>query len=272
MHLKYRLAGLIAGLAAAAGLALPAAAPAAAAPNGIVAVSATGDLAGFQVSGNGLTAYNDARATLTEAPGSTSNSAVYLQESANAGGFTAELAEVRNTPACPGAFQLEAGTGTVAAPGPLPVASLGTTDLGGSVICIPAGQPFYGEAHYSTLLRTVAFVAGPNEFGNTNTLGQVGVGFHVFRAPAFGGHYTSLPVLPSVAAPQMTLTRVGLTLLLQPTARRGGTNSRITFASQSLNEVVATPSGGPVTVANRAYLEPVLPFGPGSSFRIVAAP
>lgn len=258
---------IVAGLASAAvilGLAIPAGAA-------VTTVAATPDLAGYQVAGNGLHAYNDVRATFTEAATSTSNAAVYLQESVTAGGFTAELAEVRGTAACPGAFELQAGTGTVAAPGPLPAASLSTGPLGGAVICVPAGQPFYLDVHYSTLLRTAAFVAGPNEFGNTNTLGQVVIGFRLFRAPALGAHYTSLPVLPSVSAPQVSLTRVGLTQLLAPTARRGGTNGRITFASQSLTEVVATPSGGPVTVANRAYLVPS-GFGAGSSFSVTAAP
>jgi len=258
---------LAAGLASAAvilGLALPAGAT-------VTTVAATPDLAGYQVAGNGLRAYNDARATFTEAPGSTSNAAVYLQESVNTGGFTAELALVRGTAACPGMYELQAGTGTVAAPGPLPAAALSTAGLGGTVTCVPAGQPYYLEVHYSTLLRTAAFVAGRSEFGDTNTLGQVVAGFRLFRAPALGAHYTSLPVLPSVSAPQVSLTRVGLTLLLDPTARRGGTSGRIGFASQSLTEVVATPSGGPVTVANRAYLVPS-GFGAGSSFSVVAAP
>ena len=251
-------------LAAVIGLALPAGAA-------VTAVTATADLAGYQVAGNGLRAYNDVRATITEAPGSTSNAAVYLQESAGTGGYTAELALVRGTPACPGMYQLLAGTGTAAAPGPLPAAALSTAGLGGTVTCVPAGQPYYLEVHYSTWLRTAAFVAGRNEFGDTNVLGQAGVGFREFRAPALGAHYTSLPVLPSVAAPQVSLTRVGLTLLLDPTARRGGTNGRIGFASQSLTEVVATATGGPVTVANRAYLIPS-GFGAGSSFSVTAAP
>lgn len=261
---------LTAGLASAAvilGLALPATA-------GTVTVAATQNLAGYQVAGNGLRAYNDVRATFTEAAASTSNAAVYLQESATTGGFTAELALVRNTAACPGAtaYQVEAGTGTVAQPGPLPAAALSTAPLGGTVICVAAGQPFYLEVHYSTFLRTAAFVGGVNEFTNTNTLGQVPVGFHVFRAPALGAHYTALPVLPVVSTPQISLTRVGLTLLLDPAARRGGTNSRITFASQSLTEVVATLTGGPVTIGNPAYLVPSATFGPGSSFAVTAAP
>lgn len=260
---------LAAGLASAAVI-LGAAVPAGAA---VTTVAATADLAGYQVAGNGLRAYNDARATFTEAPSSTSNAAVYLQESAITGGFTAELARVINTAACPGPgnAQIEAGTGTAAAPGPLPAGALSATPLGGVVICVPAGQPWYMEVHYSTFLRTAAFVGGPSEFGNTNTLGQVGVGFHLFRAPALGAHYTSLPVLPSVSTPQVSLSRVGLTLLLDPTARRGGTNGRIGFASQSLTEVVATATGGPVTVANRAYLIPS-GFGAGSSFSVTAAP
>ena len=267
------LAAALASAAVILGLALPASA--AAAPQGVVRAAATADVAGFQVAGNGLAgAYNDVRATFTEQAGSTSNAAAYLQESSTTGGFTAELALVRGTAACPGAtsYQVEAGTGTVATPGPLPTASLGTAAIGGTVICVQAGQPWYLEVHYSTLLRTVAFVAGPNEFTDTDVLGQVPAGFRIFRSPALGAHYTALPTLPAVATPQIGLTRVGLTLLLQPTARRGGTNGRITFASQSLTEVFATPTGGPVTIGNRAYLEPVLPFGPGSSFQIVAAP
>lgn len=277
MHRKYKITGLIAAAAAVTSLALPAAAPAAAAvaPHGVIKAAATADVAGLQVAGNGLPgAYNDVRATVTAAAGSTSNAAAYLQESSTTGGYTAELALVRNTAACPGAtaYQVEAGTGTVTAPGPLPTAALGAADIGGTVVCVQAGQPFYLEVHYSTLLRTAAFVAGPNEFTDTDVLGQVPAGARIFRSPALGAHYTALPALPAVSTPQIGLTRVGLTQLLQPTARRGPTNSRITFASQSLTEVFATPTGGPVTIGDRAYLEPVLPFGPGSSFGIVAAP
>lgn len=236
---------------------------------GVVTGATTQDVAGYQVAGNGLQAYNDMRATVTIPAGSTSNAAVYLQETVNTGGYTAELALVASA-ACPGERQVEAGAGTVTAPGPLALTSLGTADIGGTVACVPLGTPWYLEVHYSTLLRTVAFVTGASEFGNVNTLGQVSAGFREFRAPAIGAHYTALPALPDVATPQASFTRAGLTRLLDPTARRGGTDGRLTLASQSLTDVVATVSGGPVTVGNPAYLQPS-GFGAGSGFTVTAS-
>jgi hypothetical protein len=254
--------------------ALIGAGPALAAPAAVVSAAYTGpvtsgsSLAGYQVFGNGLDAFNDARATFTEAAGTSSNSAVYLQAQANTGGLTAELALVHGTPACPGAAsQLEAGVAAAAAPGPLALAAL-TTSLG-PVTCVPDGTPFYLEIHYSTLLRTVAFVAGPSEFGDANTLASVPVGFAEFRSPADGAHYTAT-ALPVEDAPQLSVTRVGVTRLLDPAARRGGTDSRLTLNALSTQRVEATVDGGAPTVGSPVFLQ-ATPMGTGSAFAVTAA-
>ena len=230
----------------------------------------TQDLAGYQVNGNGSTAYNEVRGTVQIPAGSTSNAAIYLQENAFSGGLTAELALVKGGNGClANQWGLEAGVGSNAAPGPLTLVSLTTPVPDHS--CINAGGSEYLEVHYSTLLRQVVFVAGPNEFGDTNVLNTVQLyGLHIFHSPAVGVHYTALPALPTVSTPQASFTRDGLTRLLSPAARRGGTNDRLNLASQSTLEVEATPSGAAPTVSNPVFLN-TSGFGSGGSFSVTAS-
>jgi len=231
----------------------------------------TNDLAGYQVNGNGADGYNEVRGTVHVSPGSTSNAAIYLQENAFSGGLTAELALVKGGNGClANQWGLEAGVGNNTSPGPLTLVSLTTPVPDHS--CINAGGSEYLEVHYSTLLRQIVFVAGPNEFGDTNVLNNVQLtGLHIFHSPAVGVHYTVLPTLPTVSTPQMSFTRDGLTRLLNPSARRDGTNDRLNLASQSTLQVEATPSGAAPTVGNPVYLI-TSAFSSGGAFNVTAAP
>lgn len=226
-------------------------------------------LAGYQVNGNGLKAYNDVRTTAHIPAGSTSNAAAYLQVNPLTGGITAELALVHGASFCAAdQWGLEEGIGNNSSPGPLSIISL--SQVPGPAVCINAGGSEYMEVHYSTFLQKIAFVAGPSEFGNTNTLNTPSVGFQIFRSPAVGVHYTG--PLPGVNTPQASFTRDGLTSLDHPFAPAGGTNSRLNLASQSTLEVEAlvNNSSSTPTVANPVFLN-TSAFGSGGSFSVTAS-
>lgn len=266
-HLLYKAAAALAAAALAG--ALSAAAAGAAIVNGpaYTNLSPGPALAGYQVNGNGLRAYNDVRGTAFIPSGSTSNLAVYLQTNASSGGQTAELALVRGAFFCSATqWGLEYGYGAAAAPGPLALVTL--TEASGAV-CLNAGSSYYLEVHYSTLLHEIAFVAGPTETDN-NTLNSVSSGgLQIFRAPAVGVHYTS--ALPTVNTEQASFTRDGLTSLDHPTWPHGGTNSRLNLASQNTLLVDALPTGTAPTVLDPVFLAPSV-FGSGGSFSVNATP
>jgi hypothetical protein len=269
----YLLVGLLGSVGLAAAFALPASAATAAHPHVVIGQAYTQDLAGYEVTGNGLKAYNDARATFTMEPGSTSNSAVFLQESSITGGITFEEALVQGnvTNGCPtDQWVIEGSGGILTAPGPLDIADLHV--LPGDT-CVAAGVPYYLEVHYSTLHNEVAFLAGANEFNNVNVLSEFSLPpfIHpVFYAPAIGVHFTASS-LPTENTPQACWTRVGLTQLLNPHALKGGTNGRLTLNAESTTEVSATVNGGPPTVSNPVYLNDS-PMGTGSAFCVNATP
>jgi hypothetical protein len=266
-----RLALAIAPVLAIAGFALAGTAASAAVVTGPAYTNLTPGpaLAGYQVNGNGLKAYNEVRGTVHIPAGSTSNMAVYLQVNPLSGGITAELALVKGGNGCAAdQWGLEAGIGNNTSPGPLSLVSL--TIPVPDHTCVSAGGSEYLEVHYSTLLRRIAFVAGPNEFGDTNTLTEQYVGFQVFRSPAVGVHYTA--ALPAINTPQASFTRDGLTSLDNPHARRGGTNDRLNLASQSTLEVEAlvNNSSSAPTVSNPAFLS-TSAFGSGGAFSVTAS-
>lgn len=268
--LAYLLLGLLGSVGLVTALALPASAATAAHPHVVIGQAYTKDLAGYEVTGNGLKAYNDARATFTMEPGSTSNSAVFLQESSILGGFTVEEALVQGTVTngCPtDQWAIEGAAGFTAA-GPLTIGSLNV--LPGDT-CVAAGVPYYLEVHYSTLHNEIAYLAGPNEFNDVNVLWENPLPFHpVFYAPAIGVHFTAAS-LPTENTPQACWTRVGLTQLLSPHALKGGTNGRLTLNAESTTEVSATVSGGSPTVSNPVYLNDTA-MGTGSAFCVNATP
>lgn len=234
-------------------------------------------LAGYEVNGNGTKAYNDVRGTVFIPAGSKSNPAVFLQTNTVSGGHTSELALVLNGAAnlsgpvtcAADQWTLAEGWGVPVKPGPLALVQLhqapGNT-------CVNAGSSYYLEVHYSTLLREIAYVAGPNEFTNTNTLNTAFIGFQQFFAPAVGVHYVG--ALPTVNTPQASFTRDGLTSLNNSHARRGGTNSRLNLASQNTLEVEAIVSAdGPPdapTVSDPVFLN-TSAFGSGGSFSVTAS-
>lgn len=232
-------------------------------------------LAGYEVNGNGLKAYNDVRGTVHIPVGSTSNAALFLQTSTVTGGHTSELALVHNaaaqgisTSCAADQWTLTEGWYVNTAPGPIQLGLLHAVP--GPAVCVNAGGSYYLEVHYSTLLRQIAYVAGPNEFGNTNTLNTAFIGFQEFFAPAIGVHYTDAS-LPGVSTPQASFTRDGLTSLDNPHARAAGTNSRLNLASQSTEEVEAVPGPSTTpTVLNPVFLN-TSAFGSGGSFSVTAS-
>jgi hypothetical protein len=266
--------------AAALGLALAGAGAASASPAGpathphvVVGQAYTSDLAGYEATGNALKAYNDARGTFTMEPGSTSNAAVFLQESSITGGLTVEEALVQGnvTNGCPtDQWVIEGRTGIVSSPGPLSITSLHV--LPGDT-CVGAGVPYYMEVHFSTLHQEIAYLAGPNEFNNVNVLAEFSLPSFIhptFYAPAIGVHFTATS-LPTENTPQACFTRVGLTQLLSPHAAAGGTNGRLTLNAESTTEVSATVSGLPPTVTNPIYLNDTA-MATGSAFCVNATP
>lgn len=260
------------GALAGAGIGLASAVPASAAVvNGpaYTTLNPGPALAGYEVNGNGLKAYNDVRGTAHIPVGSTSNAALFLQTSTVTGGHTSELALVHGASFCASdQWGLEYGWGVPSAPGPLALVFL--HQVPGPAICVNAGGSEYLEVHYSTKLRQIAYVAGANEFGNTNTLVAVPVGFQEFFAPAIGVHYTDSS-LPGVSTPQASFTRDGLTSLDNPHARAGGTNNRLNLASQSTLEVEAVPGPSTTpTVLNPVFLN-TSAFGSGGSFSVTAS-
>jgi len=241
-------------------------------------LSAGPALAGYEVSGNGTKAYNDVRGTVFIPAGSTSNPSVFLQTNTISGGHTSELALVRNaaaqgvvgaTACAADQWTLAEGWGLPTKPGPLQLTQLHQAPGG---TCVNANSSFYLEVHYSTLLREIAYVAGPDEFTNANTLNTAFIGFQQFLAPAVGVHYVG--ALPAENTLQASFTRDGLTSLDNSHARRGGTNSRLNLASQNtLNvQAIVTADGPPdfPTVADPVFLS-TSAFGSGGSFSVTAS-
>lgn len=246
-----RLAVLGSAVAGAALLAMPAA------QASVTTTTDTPNVAGFQVNGNGLRAYNDVRATFTVDSGSLSDPAVILQSLTSGGdGNTAELALITTDTCGADARQLEYAYG--------PSSSLTFLSITPSV-CVPDGTRYYLEIHYSTWLNQVSFLGGTEQ--NSNVLKQIQLSpgdFQEFHAPAIVASY-NLPAptaFPSATAEQVHWTRAGLTSLDHATWRRGGTNARITFASQNLVKYVATTDGAS---DGTVFLEPAGGWGAGSS-------
>jgi hypothetical protein len=128
-------------------------------------------------------------------------------------------------------------------------------------------SPFYLEIHYSTRSHDLAFLAG-RESAPTARARVSGV-HGTFSAPAVQVASLTQPAetLPA-GAPQVTLTRIGVTQLLRPASPSSPTR-RLSFGAELLDEIVATKSGemaspgNPVTLSNSE-------LGAGSRFTTYA--
>jgi hypothetical protein len=283
-----RLAVLAAGLTALAGLL----GAGAAAANASVLPPARYSqyLAGYAGTQNGTKAFNDIRTAVSvpnehNVPAGQVAVGIVLQEVSNVPGPTVGLGLVwggsnTSSAVCDDNGQLpadqwvlEEGVVTSAAPGvPLPPSSLKPIPDAGNLFCIPADtQKYYLEIHDSTLWNQIAFVAGSAEPGDTlgyNDLHLLGPGvrFHNFGVGTDTTSGTAAGLL--AAGTESSFTRVGLTQLLAPWLKAGGTNSRLTLNAENLREYIGTADG---TSSGAVTLQPSL-LGVGSAFTVTAIP
>lgn len=246
------------------------------------------NLAGYAGVNNGLKAFNDVRWNVVapdepaSVPADTIAVGGVLQAVSNIPSDTVGLGLVWDDTVHPGTcadggaqsdqWTLEEGLTFTGAPGvPLPPANLKPIPDGAGIFCVPAGQKYYMEIHDSTFLNEIAFVAGDTEPGNA--LGFSGlslfgpnVRFHQFGVgtDTTSGADASLLAGGTLAA----FTRDGLTQLLAPQLKAGGTNSRLTLNAENLREYIGTQDGTP---SGAVTLQPSPP-GVGSAFTVTAIP
>jgi hypothetical protein len=141
---------------------------------------------------------------------------------------------------------------------------------GGNLICVPAGtQRYYSEIHDSTLFNEIAFVAGTLEPGNDLGTGSLTAFGPNFRFHNFGiGVDTTDGATASILQPGTLagFTRDGLTELLAPQLKAGGTNGRLTINAENLQEYIATQDG---TSSGAVALQPS-GLSTGSAFSVTA--
>jgi hypothetical protein len=140
---------------------------------------------------------------------------------------------------------------------------------GGNLICVPAGTRYYSEIHDSTLLNEIAFVAGTVEPGNDLGTGSLTAFGPNFRFHNFGiGVDTTDGATASILQPGTLagFTRDGLTQLLAPQLKAGGTNGRLTINAENLQEYIGTQDG---TSSGAVTLNPS-GLSTGSAFSVTA--
>jgi hypothetical protein len=293
----YALTGAAALAFALAGAGAASASPVAAAsrPHVVISPSSYSEtLAGYAGTDNGLKAYNDIRwnVTVPDEPASVPADTIavggVLQEFSNIPSPTVGLGLVwddnsinatthvcGNGSAISDQWVLEAGATASGAPGaPLPPSSLkpliaGTSGGKTVLFCVSPGTKYYMEIHDSTLFNEIAYVAGDVEPGNpVGTPSSIAFGPNA-RFYNFGvGVDTSSGAAASVLQPGTLagFTRDGLTQLLSPHLKAGGTNDRLTINAENLQEFIGTQDG---TSSGAVTLQPG-GLSTGSAFSVTA--
>lgn len=241
-------------------------APATSKPFVVVSSTTSENLAGYAGDDNGMKAFNDVRwnVVVPDEPATVTPDTIavggVLQEFSNVNSPTVGLGLVwdpfTSTGTCAGEsstantddqWVLEEGLDKTGAPGvPLPASALTPIKNASDYICVPAGQKYYMEIHDSTLFNEIAFAAGTIEPGNTlGFTGLTAFGPNVrFYNFGIGVDTTSGTDASSLQPGTLAaFTRDGITQLLAPSLKAGGTNDRLTINAENLQEYIGTQDG-----------------------------